>query len=75
MAEDARKTVTDLLEGEAIRRAMDGSDSLLMFLLRGLKPETYGNRKYTNAQPQSGKPIRSDVQVADILGPDKESDE
>ena len=75
MVEDARETVTDLLEAEAIRRAMDGSDYLLTFLLRRRKPEVYGNRKYTPPRPQNKKTIKSDVQVADILGPDEESDE
>ena len=75
MVEDARETVTDLLEGEAIRRAKDGSDYLLTFLLRRRKPEVYGNRKYTPPQPQSEKPIRSMVNVAELLGPFKEPDE
>ena len=75
MAEDARKTVTDLLEGEAIRRALDGSDALLALLLRRRMPEIYGNQKYTRPRPQSEKPIRSMVNVAELLGPDEEPDE
>ena len=38
----AHEAAVDLLEGEARRRALAGSDGLLMFLLRGLRPERYG---------------------------------
>src|ERR1700760_3097839 len=34
----------DALEDEAKRRAMNGSDTLLMFLLRGRRPEVYGQK-------------------------------
>lgn len=34
----------DVLEGEASRRAMSGSDLLLIFLLKGLRPEKYRER-------------------------------
>lgn len=40
----AEANAADLLEGEARRRALEGSDPLLMFLLRGLKPERYRER-------------------------------
>lgn len=39
---EAHEAAVDLLEGEARRRALAGSDGLLMFLLRGLRPERYG---------------------------------
>ena len=39
----ARLVASDVLEDEAVRRAMEGSDGLLMFLLRGLRPEQYGH--------------------------------
>ena len=35
---------TDDLEAEAMRRALDGSDSLLIFLLKSRKPAVYGER-------------------------------
>ncbi len=38
----AHEAAVDLLEGEARRRALAGSDQLLMFLLRGLRPDRYG---------------------------------
>lgn len=34
----------DALEDEAHRRALDGSDTLLIFLLKGRKPERYRER-------------------------------
>lgn len=39
--EDARETAIERLEHEARRRAMNGSDLLLIFLLKALKPEMY----------------------------------
>ena len=44
VVENAREMVADDLESEAVRRAKNGSDVLLIFLLKGLKPEKYGNR-------------------------------
>jgi len=38
---DTEEGVTDMLEAEALRRAMDGSDRLLMVLLRARRPEVY----------------------------------
>jgi hypothetical protein len=37
----AREEAIDLLEAEARRRALSGSDALLMFLLRAHRPERY----------------------------------
>ena len=39
--EAALKEAADTLEDEARRRAMESSDRLLMFLLKGLRPEKY----------------------------------
>ncbi len=75
MVEEAHETVADDLEAEAIRRAMDGSDSLLMFLLRGRKPEIYGNRKDMRPRPQSEIDIISMVNVEEILESLKKPDE
>ena len=44
-----REAITDRLEAEAIRRAEDGSDSLLRFLLRGQRREIYGDRTQIDA--------------------------
>lgn len=42
--EDAEEDGTDDLEREAIRRAKDGSDTLLIFLLKARRRERYGER-------------------------------
>ncbi len=39
--EDAIEQGTDALEDEAVRRALAGSDTLLMFLLKARRPEKY----------------------------------
>jgi hypothetical protein len=41
---DAELDARDILEAEARRRAMGGSDGLLEFLLKGAWPEKYGER-------------------------------
>jgi hypothetical protein len=51
---------TDRLEDEARRRAIDGSDLLLIFLLRARRPETY-NRKQQVAL--SGDPGSAPISV------------
>lgn len=40
--DEALEECTCALEGEAIRRAKEGSDTLLIFLLKALRPEKYG---------------------------------
>lgn len=42
--EASREEVGDTLEAEAVARAKDHSDTLLIFLLKGLKPDIYGDR-------------------------------
>jgi hypothetical protein len=42
--EDNLQQAADVLEEEATRRAMAGSDLLLIFLLKGLRPEKYRER-------------------------------
>ena len=41
---EAEEDVADSLEKEAIRRAKESSDTLLIFLLKGHKPEKYKDR-------------------------------
>ena len=50
--EQARLEATDALEGEAFKRAKGSSDTLLIFLLKGLKPETYGDKKTHGFDPE-----------------------
>jgi len=52
-ADNAAKAVADNLEQEAIARAYDGSDILLMFLLKGHKPEKFLERQETNLNVNS----------------------
>ena len=40
----AREDAVDTLEAEARRRALAGSDTLIMFLLRSLRPDVYRER-------------------------------
>jgi hypothetical protein len=45
--DDAKETAIEHLEGIALERARGGSDVLLMFLLKSLRPERYrDNPKY-----------------------------
>lgn len=43
--EDAQRIPVQRLEGEALRRAMRGSDRLLEFLLKSLAPERFGEKQ------------------------------
>ncbi len=52
-ADEAFQTVGDLLEQEAIRRAYDGSDLLLIYLLNGYKPGKFRERQETNINVNS----------------------
>jgi hypothetical protein len=47
---EAEDAVADSLEQEAIRRAIDGSDLLLIFMLKSLKPAKFKDRRYTAAK-------------------------
>lgn len=42
---EAEEQAADRLEGEARRRAFDGSDTLLIFLLKGARPDKYAERQ------------------------------
>lgn len=56
---DAREHGADALVEEAQRRAFAGSDTLLIFLLKGLRPETYRERfEHTG---KDGGPIQTAV--------------
>ena len=47
----AREHAADELEAVAIKRAKDHSDTLLIFLLKGLKPDTYADKKVHGFDP------------------------
>ena len=57
--DEARIEVADTLEAEAVQRAKDHSDTLLIFLLKGLKPETYGDKRTHGFDPNA--PLKIDL--------------
>ena len=68
--EVAKKSAVDLLEAEARRRAVKGSDTLLIFLLKGAAPDKYKDRveQKINADVNIKKEISelSDEELQDI---------
>jgi len=58
--DEALEEGTDLLEDEARRRAMAGSDHLLMFILKSRRPAQYRERSvHEHTGPAGGPVIRS----------------
>jgi hypothetical protein len=47
------------LEDEAKRRAFEGSDRLIEFILKGLRPEVYGDRFKSEVSGPNGSPIQT----------------
>ncbi len=52
---EAEELGVEALEDEACRRAFDGSDTLLIFLLKGKKPDKY--RERTEVTGKGGGPV------------------
>jgi hypothetical protein len=55
--DDAFETGTDFLEEQALRRAMEHSDHMMITMLRARRPETYGEKlrlEHTRVDYQSG---------------------
>jgi len=50
----AQEEAADNLEAEARRRAFEGSDTLLIFLLKGARPEKYKDRIYQEHAGSAG---------------------
>ena len=50
--DEAMETGIDILEAEARRRAMAGSDTLLIFLLKGARPEKYRDNYHVTSTTQ-----------------------
>jgi hypothetical protein len=46
----AAEAVADRMEKVMIRRATEGSDTLLIFLMKGLRPEKYKDRVYNETK-------------------------
>lgn len=51
--EEAREYLADDLEAVAVGRARERSDTMLIFLLKGLKPDTYADRVRHGGDPQA----------------------
>lgn len=80
--EKAKAVGADILEDEAVRRAVEGvetpiyhegkcvdtvhkySDTLMIFLLKGAKPEVYKDRVVSEVSGPNGAPIQIDDQTA-----------
>lgn len=55
--DDAFESGTDFLEEQAIKRAMEHSDHMMIMMLRARRPETYGEKlrlEHTRVDYQSG---------------------
>lgn len=63
--EAAFTQAADSLEDEAVRRAMSGSDLLLIFLLKGLKPDRYREQRHLTIEQRLSVDVRG-MSVADI---------
>ena len=56
-ADDAIEEGTDALEDEGKRRAMNGSDTMLIFLLKGRRREKYGDRQSHELTGKDGEAL------------------
>jgi hypothetical protein len=70
--EDAIEAGTDSLEAEARRRALDGSDRLLEFLLKARRPDVYRERVSIDQHLQVKQLTSADLARARALGEDPE---
>jgi len=64
--EQAIESATDKLVDVAVQRAAkaNGSDALLMFLLRGHRPSVYAPERSPEAPPTAGKPVLNVIETA-----------
>jgi hypothetical protein len=74
---DAIEEGTEALESEARRRAMEGSDTLMIFLLKARRPEVYRERMSVESRVEHGfKPLTApELQRLRELGQDPANDE
>jgi len=59
--DDAIEAGTDKLEDEARRRALNGSDPLLMFMLKARRPAKYRERSVHEHTGPAGGPVQVEV--------------
>jgi len=79
---DAKETLADRLEAEAVHRATVGkNDDLLKFLLKGLRPERYGARPPAIAAVQQTSAVilqptdqKSQVVSTPVIGPERQAE-
>ena len=62
--EDALEHIADDLEDVARQRAVDGSDVLLIFLLKGLKPDKYRENKRVEVAGDKEAPLQIEIKPA-----------
>ncbi len=64
--EQAIESATDKLVDVAVERAAkaNGSDALLMFLLRGHRPSVYASERSPEAPPTADKPVLNVIETA-----------
>ena len=58
---DAKEDAIESLEAEALRRARTGSDLLMIFLLKSLRPEKYCDKARVEHTGEGGGPIQSEA--------------
>lgn len=58
--DDAIETGTDNLEDEARRRAMNSSDTLMIFMLKARRPDKYKERRASEVSGPGGGPIQTE---------------
>lgn len=64
--DDALEAGTEKLETEATRRALESSDTLLIFLLKARRPKVYRDRLSAEVTGADGQPLASVVPVINL---------
>lgn len=64
--DDALEIGTEKLETEATRRALEGSDTLLIFLLKARRPKIYRERVSTEVTGPDGQPLANVIPIINL---------
>ena len=64
--DDALEIGTEKLETEATRRALEGSDTLLIFLLKARRPKVYRERVSTEVTGPDGQPLANVIPIINL---------
>lgn len=64
--DDALEIGTEKLETEATRRALEGSDTLLIFLLKARRPKVYRERVSTEVSGPDGQPLANVIPIINL---------